>query len=89
MGISRPLKCMHIDEHKCRSTEHGCMGFDGYMWDPEYSDSDLRAVEPSGESRDELCPCQQTQLKLLSQADGWYTCDQCPSDANDNKHGTP
>ena len=25
-----------------------------YMWDPEYSDSELRAVEASGESRDEL-----------------------------------
>ena len=32
------------------------MCFDGYMWDPEYSDSELRAVEASGESRDELCP---------------------------------
>ena len=26
------------------------------MWDPEYSDSELRAAEASGESRDELCP---------------------------------
>ena len=40
------------------------LDFDGDMRDPEYCDSELRAVEASGESRDELCPCQQTQLKL-------------------------
>ena len=40
------------------------LDFDGDMWDPEYCDSELRAVEASGELRDELCPCQQTQLKL-------------------------
>ena len=59
--ISRPLKLMEIYENKYRSTEHGCIGF---RWDPEYCDSELRAVEASGESRDEFCPCQQTQLKL-------------------------
>ena len=34
------------------------LGCDGHivMWDPEYCDSELRAVEDSGESRDELCP---------------------------------
>ena len=52
------------------------LDFDGDMWDPEYCDSELRAVEASGESRDELCPCQQT-ADTQSQADGWYTCDQC------------
>ena len=40
------------------------LGFDGDVWDPEYCDSELRAVDASGESRGELCPCQQTQLKL-------------------------
>ena len=40
------------------------LDFDGDMWDPEYCYLELRAVEASGESRDELCPCQQTQLKL-------------------------
>ena len=40
------------------------LDFDGDTWDLEYCDSELRAVEASGESRDELCPCQQTQLKL-------------------------
>ena len=50
------------------------LDFDGDMWDPEYCDSELRAVEASGESRDELCPCQQTQLTTQSQADG---CDHC------------
>ena len=40
------------------------LDFDGHMCDPEYCDSELRAVEASGESRDELCPCQHTQLKL-------------------------
>ena len=29
-----------------------------------HCDSELRAVEAGGESRDELCLCQQTQLKL-------------------------
>ena len=37
------------------------------MWDPEYCDSELRAVEASGDSRDELCPCQ-TRLKLMQAA---------------------
>ena len=54
--ISRPLE---IYENKYRSTEHGtwleALGFDGYMWAPEYSDSELRAAEASGESQDELC----------------------------------
>ena len=43
------------------------LDFDGHiiiMWDPEYCESELRVVEASGESRDELCPYQQTQLKL-------------------------
>ena len=57
MGISRPLKFMQIDENKYRWTEHGCIGFRSLCTrDPEYSDSELRAVEASGESRDELCP---------------------------------
>ena len=34
------------------------LDFDGDMWDPEYCDSELRAVEARGESLDELCPCQ-------------------------------
>ena len=29
------------------------LDFDGDMWDPEYCDSELRAVEASGDSRDE------------------------------------
>ncbi len=41
------------------------LDFDGDMWDLEYCDSELRAVEASGESRDERCPCQKTQLKLI------------------------
>ena len=40
------------------------LDFDGDMWDPEYCDSELRAVEASGESRDEHCLYRQTQLKL-------------------------
>ena len=40
------------------------LDFGGDMWDPEYCDSELRAVEASGESRDELCLYRQTQLKL-------------------------
>ena len=40
------------------------LDFDGDMWDPEYCDSELRAVEASGESRDELCLYRQTQPKL-------------------------
>ena len=32
------------------------LGFDSCMWDPEYSNSELRAVKASGESQDELCP---------------------------------
>ena len=40
------------------------LDFDGDMWDPEYCDSELRAVEASGESRDELCLYRQSQLKL-------------------------
>ena len=36
------------------------LDFDGDMWDQEYCDSELRAVEASGESREQLCQCQQT-----------------------------
>ena len=68
---------MEIDENKYRSTEHGCIGFQwSYMWDSEYCDSELRAVEASGESLDELCPYTDT-ADTQSQVDGWYTCDQC------------
>ena len=66
------------------------LDLDGYkiMWDPEYSDSELRAVEASGQSRDELytsTPADSTETQ--SQADGWYAymCDQCPSDVRDKK----
>ena len=60
------------------------------MWDPEYCDSELRAVEASGESRDELCPCQQTQLKLNRRLTGGNVTRvtiawQWPSDAMDKK----
>ena len=41
-----------------------CISMVIIMWDPEYCDSELRAVEASVESRDELRPCQQTQLKI-------------------------
>ena len=56
------------------------------MWDPEYCDSELRAVEASGESLDELCPCQQTQLKLNRRLTGGNVTSvtiawQWPSDA--------
>ena len=48
------------------------LDFDGDMWDPEYCDSELRAVEASGESRDELCLYRQTRAaETQSQADGW------------------
>ena len=60
------------------------LDFDGDMWDPEYCDSELRAVEASGESRDELCPCQQTQLKLNRRLTGGtrvISAWQWPSDA--------
>ena len=50
------------------------LGFDPYTRDPEYPDSEIRAVEASGESRDELCPS--------TPADTAET----PSDANDNKY---
>ena len=47
------------------------------MWDPEYCDSELRAAEASGESRDELCPSKPADTaETQSQADEWYTCDQ-------------
>ena len=39
------------------------------MWDPEYCDSELGAVEDSGESRDELCPSKDT-AETQSQVDG-------------------
>ena len=45
------------------------LGFDGCMWDPEYCDSELRAVEASGESRNELCPSTDT-AETQSQVDG-------------------
>ena len=48
------------------------LDFDGDMWDPEYCDSELRAVEASGESRDELCLYRQTHAaETQSQAGGW------------------
>ena len=40
------------------------LDFDGDMWDPEYCDSELREVEASGESWDELCLYRHSQLKL-------------------------
>ena len=43
---------MEISENKFRSTEHGSVELRWlYMWDPEYSDSEL-----GGKSRDEMCP---------------------------------
>ena len=43
---------MEISENKFRSTAHGSIELRWlYMWDPEYSDSEL-----SGKSRDEMCP---------------------------------
>ena len=66
------------------------LDFDGDrpMWDPEYCNSELRSVEASGESRDELCPCQQTQLKLNRRLTGGThvtSAWQWPSDAIDKK----
>ena len=67
------------------------LDFDGdiiIMWDPEYCDSALRAVEASGESRNELCPCQQTQLILNRRLTGGTRVTsawQRPSDAMDKK----
>ena len=65
------------------------LDFDGDMWDPEYCDSELRAVEASGESRDELCPCQQTQLKLNRRLTGVTIAWQWSSDAMDKMLGLP
>ena len=65
------------------------LDFDGDMWDPEYCDSELRAVEASGESRDELCLYRQTQLKLNRRLTGGnvrYTCDHCLAVAQ-RRHG--
>ena len=77
---------MEIYESKYRSTEHGWIGFRWlYMWDPEYCDSELGAVEASGESRDELCPSTDT-AETQSQVDGWYTCDQCLA-VGQRRHG--
>ena len=66
------------------------LDFDGDMWDPEYCDSELRAVEASGESRDELCLYRQTQLKLNRRLTGGNVTRvtiawQWPSDAMDKK----
>ena len=48
------------------------LDFDGDMRDSEYCDSELRAVEASGESRDELCLYRQADTaETQSQADGW------------------
>ena len=81
-GVS-PLKLLENCENKYRSTEHGCIGFRWlYMWDPEYCDSELGAVEASGESRYELCPSTDT-AETQSQVVGWYTCDQCLAVAQD------
>ena len=63
------------------------LDFDDDMWHPEYCDSELRALA-SGESRDELCPCQQTQLKLNRRLTGGIRVTsawQWPSDAMDKK----
>ena len=50
------------------------LSFDGYiMWDQDYSDSELCAVEASGRSRDELCP---STLADSAETDGWFACDQ-------------
>ena len=87
--ISRPLKCMEIYENNYTDPMNmDALDFDGDMWDPEYCDSELRAVEASGESRDELCPCQQTQLKLNRRLTGGTRVTsawQWPSDAVDKK----
>ena len=59
------------------------LDFDGDMW--EYCDSELRAVEASGKSRDELCSCQQTQLKLNCRLTGVTIAWQRSSDVMDKK----
>ena len=57
------------------------------MWDPEYCDLQLRAVEASGESRDELCSSTPVDTAdTQSQVDAWYTCDQCLAVAQ-RRHG--
>ena len=56
-----------------------------YMWDPEYCDSELRAVEASGESRDKVCPSTDT-AETQTQVDEWYTCDQCLT-VTQRRHG--
>ena len=66
------------------------LDFDGDMWDSEYCDFELRAVEASGESRDELCLYQQTQLKLNRRLTGGNVTRvtiawQWPIDAMDKK----
>ena len=52
---------MEISENKFRSTEHGSIALRWlYMWDPDYSDSEL-----SGKSRDEIFRIhRQTQLEV-------------------------
>ena len=56
-NISRPLTFIKMNTD---SMNMDALDFDGDMWDPEYCDSELRAVEASGESRDELCLYRQT-----------------------------
>ena len=48
------------------------LSFDCYMWDPNYSDSELCAVEASGRSRYELCPSTRVDS---AETDGWFACD--------------
>ena len=62
--LHKTIQPLSLKGNISRPLNMDALVFDGDMWDPEYCDSEHRAVEASGESRDELCPCQQTQLKL-------------------------
>ena len=83
----------HVDEEDT-------LGFDGYMWEPEYSDSELPSEETVaiGES-DELAPS--THLSNVTSSsesetdenatqkdtvkENWCRCGQCPADTKHKK----
>ena len=59
------------------------LGFDGYMWEPEYSDSEL--AEEHLTATPDVDVDEQNSVSSTENDDNWCRCDQCPSDTTDKK----
>ena len=48
------------------------LGFDGYMWEPEYSDSELAEEHPTATPDVD----ENNSVSSTENGDSWYRCDQ-------------